>query len=99
MERPSLLDGTIRQKHDLQVSARLLGNGNDIGWMTLPKALTELETMLAGAAEPDLMFLREHHQFLRDRHTTALRVHNRFLIQLCKLFGDDPWFHYSGSTA
>ena len=42
MERPELLDKSISRKHHLAAAKRLLGQGDDIEWLTLPKALEQL---------------------------------------------------------
>ncbi|HWZ95139.1 MAG TPA: exonuclease domain-containing protein [Opitutaceae bacterium] len=72
LERPDLLDKSTCRKHDLAAAKRLLGQGEDIPWLTLPKALEQLEEMLEGASGPELELLREHEQYLRKRHEQAL---------------------------
>ncbi|TAM79640.1 MAG: exodeoxyribonuclease I [Acidobacteria bacterium] len=71
-ERPALLDKTICRKHQVAAAKRLLGQGEDISWLTLPKALEQLEEMLATASGAELKLLREHDQYLRERHKQAL---------------------------
>jgi exodeoxyribonuclease-1 len=73
LERPDLLDKSSCRKHDLAAAKRLLGHGEDIPWLTLPKALEQLEEMLDGATGPELELLREHEHYLRERHEQALR--------------------------
>jgi exodeoxyribonuclease-1 len=73
LERPALLDEGIRQEHVSAGAKRLLGQGEDILWLTLPKALEQIEEMLVGASGPELRFLQEHDQYLRERHKQALR--------------------------
>jgi len=66
VERPDVLDDAIRQECRIAMSRRLLGIGEDIDWMTLPEALSELETMREGASETELVqFLRDHDLHLR----------------------------------
>ncbi len=72
LERPDLLDEAIRREHDLVAAKRLLGQGTDIPWLTLPKALGELEKMLAAAIGAERELLREHDQYLRERYELAL---------------------------
>lgn len=71
-EHPDLLDKATRQEHHVAVAKRLLGQGEDISWLTLPKALEELEGMLPGASGAELEFLREHERYLHKRHKEAL---------------------------
>jgi hypothetical protein len=72
LERPDLLDNAICREHDLAAAKRLLGQGEDISWLTLPKALEQLEEMLAAASGAELELLREHDQYLRERYEQAL---------------------------
>jgi exodeoxyribonuclease I len=72
LERPDLLDKAIRRAHYSTAAKRLLGHGEDIPWLTLPKALEEIEEMLATASGAELKFLQEHNQYLRERHHQAL---------------------------
>jgi exodeoxyribonuclease-1 len=72
LERPDLLDKTIRREHHLAAANRLLGQGEDISWLTLPEALEQLKEMLATASGAELKLLREHDQYLRERHKQAL---------------------------
>ena len=72
LERPDLLDQTIRMAHQLAATKRLLGQGEDIPWLTLPEALKELEEISASASGAELKFLREHERYLRERHKGAL---------------------------
>jgi exodeoxyribonuclease-1 len=72
LERPDLLDKAIRMAHRLAATKRLLGQGEDISWLTLPEALEQLEVMSAAAPGAELEFLREHERYLRERHKEAL---------------------------
>jgi exodeoxyribonuclease-1 len=71
LERPDLLDKTICREYDLAAARRLLGLGEDILWLTLPEAIKELEGMLEDASGAKLEVLREHEQYLRERHELA----------------------------
>lgn len=73
IERPDLLDEHTRRHHATAASMRLLGHGNDIPWLTLPKALEEIEAMLVEAMEDELVHLQEHRQHLLDRLEAARR--------------------------
>jgi exodeoxyribonuclease-1 len=72
LERPDLLDKAIDLEHRLAAARRLLGQGQDISWLTLPDALKELEGMLAATSGGELKLLQEHHKYLRDRHRQAV---------------------------
>jgi len=72
LERPELLEKSIRKEHDMEVAKRLLGHGEEIMWLTLPKALSELEKLAKNASGVASKFFQEHEQFLRKRHQQAL---------------------------
>jgi len=72
LERPDLLDKAICREYDLATAKRLLGQGEDISWLTLPQALRDLEGMLDDASGAELELLREHEQYLRKRQKQAL---------------------------
>jgi hypothetical protein len=67
------LDKAIHLRHRGAAAKRLLGQGEDISWLTLPEALKELDGMLATTSGAELKLLREHRQYLRERHKQALR--------------------------
>jgi exodeoxyribonuclease I len=73
LERPDLLDEVTRREHDLAAARRLLGQGEEISWLTLPKALEQVEGMLENASGMELKLLREHRQYLRALHKQALK--------------------------
>lgn len=72
IERPDLLDKAIRREHHLAAAKRLLGQGEEVSWLTLPKALEELKAMLPVASGAELKFLREHERYLCERHKEAV---------------------------
>jgi exodeoxyribonuclease I len=72
LERPDLLDKATRREHHMAAANRLLGQGEDISWLTLVEALEQLKEMLATASGAELKLLREHDQYLRERHKQAL---------------------------
>ena len=71
LERPDLLKDAIRREHDIASAKRLLGELEDVAWLTLPQALTELEDLLNRATGLELEFLREHDRYLRNQHAEA----------------------------
>jgi exodeoxyribonuclease I len=46
-ERPHLLRGVDRDNFDAEVSRRVRGGEGDFPWMTVPRALAELEQLMA----------------------------------------------------
>jgi exodeoxyribonuclease-1 len=71
-ERPDLLDKTVCREYDLAVARRVLGQGDDIRWLTIPQALEQLGRMLENTPEVELTLLREHKQYLHNRNDQAL---------------------------
>ena len=71
IERPEFLDEVIQSEHRTFSARRLLGHGEDVTWLTLPKALDEIAKLLAAASGPELELLREHEQYLRALHDEA----------------------------
>ncbi|MGA2178040.1 MAG: exonuclease domain-containing protein [Verrucomicrobiota bacterium] len=72
-ERPDLLDEVTHRAHDVAAAKRLLGQGEEISWLTLPQAIEQLDGMLVGASGAELKLLREHQQYLRKLHKQALK--------------------------
>jgi exodeoxyribonuclease-1 len=74
LERPDLLDEEICLDHHLAAARRLMGEGEDIGWLTLPKALAEMQALLSAATDAELELLQEHDRYLRELHAKALTL-------------------------
>lgn len=75
MERPDLLNAAARQRHDREVAQRLLFEAEDvISWTVLPKAIEQVDELLAEAESDQAAFLREHRAFLVNRHEAALAL-------------------------
>jgi exodeoxyribonuclease-1 len=73
LERPDLLDAPTRREHQVAHNNRLLGVGDEVTWLTLPRVLTDLQNLLTTASGPELELLREHYAYLRSRHDQALQ--------------------------
>lgn len=71
LERPHLLDEATKRAHDLTTAKRLLGQCEDVTWLTLPEALGQLKKMMTDAIGNDLANLHEHEIFLVERHEQA----------------------------
>ena len=73
-ERPDLLDADARQNFDTAIAKRLLADETTVPWLTLPKAIAELEAMLETADESKQALLKRHREFLLDRLTIAKKA-------------------------
>jgi exodeoxyribonuclease I len=72
LERPDLLDAKIRCELDVATAKRILGQGQEVLWLTIPQAFDQLERMLTVASGVDVELLLEHREYLRDRREHAL---------------------------
>jgi len=68
LERPDALSRDLCREHDLAIARRLLGQGDSFPWLTLPRALEQLETLRNEATGDDFAFWGDHEAFLRERH-------------------------------
>ena len=66
-ERPEALSGRIRQDMDLWLADRVLTEDASVPWVTIPKALRELEEQLAMGDKTKSDFLGEIKEFLLSR--------------------------------
>jgi exodeoxyribonuclease-1 len=74
VERPSLLSKTACQEHNQAIARRLLGQDGDELWMTLPKAIQELATMMKNSPIAEWNFLSEHHGHLCRMQATLQNI-------------------------
>jgi len=73
LERPELLSEFVQREQSVAAARRLLGLGEDISWLTLPKALSEIQRMIEEASGQELVILREHQKYLQELQQKALR--------------------------
>ncbi len=66
IERPDLLNPLISAAHDRTRARRVLGLDGNTPWLTLPKAIEQVEAMLADCEEAHRGHLQEHCDHLRD---------------------------------
>jgi len=66
-ERPDILDPVRRNLLDRTIAQRLLGLQGDSPWMTLPKAIGELDDLIAAAAVEEHPNLHDHRTQLAAR--------------------------------
>jgi exodeoxyribonuclease-1 len=79
-ERPDLMDAVLRAEHDSEVAYRLAGESGGTPWLAIPKALADLDEMLAAAAEPEATLLAEHREFLVTRlHNATVQIASQTL--------------------
>ncbi len=67
IERPDLLSEAACQEHNRTTARRVMGLETNSPWLTLPKALQQLEDMLITANKSEATLLREHRKFLLGR--------------------------------
>jgi exodeoxyribonuclease-1 len=74
-ERPDLLSEADRSDHDRALAQHLLGAEADVPWLTLPKALKEIDELLASVSAEEVELLLGHRQHLvewSERVTSTL---------------------------
>ena len=67
LERPDLLGPDLGSEHRSAIAKCLLGQCEEVQWLTLPEAIQEIELLLAAASDAEGELLCEHHQYLCDR--------------------------------
>jgi hypothetical protein len=70
-ERPDLLDEQAKKDFDTAIAKRLLADETTVPWLTLPKAIAEIEHLLETEVEPKRTLLSEHREYLLNRLRTA----------------------------
>jgi exodeoxyribonuclease-1 len=67
LERPEVLAKPLRARLDAWVAEKILSDDPDVPWMTVPKALAEIDRLLSDTNEPeDRTFLRSVKTFVED---------------------------------
>ncbi len=74
VERPDLIEVSLREQYDLARAQRLLGIVENPPWLTLDKALEDLEEILSGCEEEERSRLQEHKAFLIALHDSAKAI-------------------------
>lgn len=71
-ERPDVLDAVSRLEFDRDIARRIAHHNPDYPWMTLPKALAEIDELITSAKPAERPFLIEHRNYLSQRLNNAL---------------------------
>ncbi len=71
-ERPDVLEAGLRSQYQVVIAERLTGNNETVPWLTLPKAIEQVEDLLAVAGDSEREFLRSHQRYLLQRLEDAL---------------------------
>jgi exodeoxyribonuclease-1 len=73
-ERPDLLEGSGRAAQARKMAERLLDPAEDVPWLTLPRAIEELNGLLATANDEDASHLIEHRRWIERRLAEAKKM-------------------------
>lgn len=76
-ERPDLLPETQREQYEQAIASRIARDDDASPWLTLPKALVDLDHLIADSTPEQLAFLHEHRIHLSDRMAKAAETLNR----------------------
>lgn len=71
LERPDLLLHDERAQYDRAIAMRIAKDHAEVPWLTLPRALADLDDLLAEADPIDVVLLRGHRAHLADRLARA----------------------------
>ncbi len=71
LERPDLLAPAERVQYERAIASRIAREDLDAPWLTLPKAIAELDNLIVDADAADVAFLREHRIHLAERMAGA----------------------------
>lgn len=71
VEAPTLMDEASRREHDIMIARRLLGADGTVPWLTFPKAIEEVDDLIAIASDSESALLTELRQYLTQRAEDA----------------------------
>jgi exodeoxyribonuclease-1 len=74
LERPDLLPELDRAQYDRAIAARIGKDDPETSWLTLPRALAELDELLVEADPIEAAFLQEHRVHLANRMERATLI-------------------------
>jgi exodeoxyribonuclease-1 len=67
LEQPDLLPKSLRRQHDEWLKERILNSDPAVPWMTVPKALEEVESLISDSESiKEKKFLQDVKVFVRD---------------------------------
>jgi len=72
LERPDLLVDAERARYDRAIAVRIARDDAETPWLTLPRAIADLDDLIAEATSVEAAFLQEHRVHLAGRLTQAL---------------------------
>lgn len=76
LERPDLLPHRDRTQYDRAIAARISAGDAETSWLTLPRALADIDELLAAADPIEVAFLQEHRMHLTNRMDSAALILN-----------------------
>ena len=71
-ERPDVLAAELRSQYQVEIAEHLTRDNETVRWLTLPKAIEQVEDLIAVAGDSEREFLRSHQRFLLKRLEDAL---------------------------
>lgn len=69
-----MLDPVTRIEQDRNIATRIAHHNPGHPWLTLPKALEEVDELLTSATSTDQSFLIEHRNYLFQRLNRSLAI-------------------------
>ena len=77
LERPDLMAAADRAQYERAIASRIVRDDADAPWLTLPRAIADLDDLMVDANPDHVAFLREHRVHLAERMTRAALALNR----------------------
>lgn len=71
VEAPDVMDEKARRDYDKAIARRLMADDETLPWLTYPKALTDVDELIAGAQGNEASLLAGHRDYLRERAAWA----------------------------
>ncbi|MCZ6859001.1 MAG: hypothetical protein O7I42_01750, partial [Alphaproteobacteria bacterium] len=73
-EAPDVMSETARHDYELAIAGRLMAEEGTVPWLTLPKAISEADDLLAVAGNTEAALLTGHRDYLRQQAEWAASV-------------------------
>jgi exodeoxyribonuclease I len=77
LERPDLMAAADRAQYERAIASRIARDDAETPWLTLPRAMADLDDLMIDADPEHVAFLHEHRTHLADPIARAALVLNR----------------------
>ena len=74
LEQPALLSKKVCSEYARRAALHMLGEDPEVGWLILPQALAEMETVMAEADDVQKQVLQQHRSYLMELNDQASKL-------------------------